>query len=97
MFLWLLGLQDIILLNLKINMTQKELQVINTLHYLNTHPLVVVLLAVLAIWTICWKGVALWRAARNGSEPWFIALLILNTVGILEIIYIFYFSPKTKN
>lgn len=49
-----------------------------------------------AIWTIPWKGVALWKSARNGSKPWFIALLIINTVGILEIIYIFCFSKKKK-
>lgn len=48
----------------------------------------------MAIWTIPWKGVALWKAARNGSKPWFIVMLIVNTVGILEIIYIFGFSKK---
>jgi len=46
------------------------------------------------VWTAVWKGVALWKAARNGSKPWFIALLIVNTVGILEIVYIFFFSKK---
>jgi methionyl-tRNA synthetase len=47
-----------------------------------------------AIWTLPWKGVALWRAARSQSLGWFIVLLIVNTLGILEIIYIFYFSRK---
>lgn len=46
------------------------------------------------LWTIPWKGVALWKAARNESKPWFIVLLLVNTVGILEIIYIFGFSKK---
>ena len=50
----------------------------------------------LLIWTIPWGGVALWKAARNDSKPWFIALLLINTVGLLEIIYIFYFSHKKK-
>ena len=54
-----------------------------------------VLFAVLAIWSIIWKGIALWKAARNGSKPWFVVMLILNTVGILEIIYIFYFAKKS--
>lgn len=54
-----------------------------------------VLFLILA-WTIPWKGVALWRAARNNQKGWFIALLILNTLAILEIIYIFYFSKKIK-
>ena len=48
----------------------------------------------LVIWTLCWKGVALWKAARNEHKWWFIALLILNTLAILEIIYIFFFSKK---
>jgi hypothetical protein len=41
-----------------------------------------------------WKGVALWRAARNKQLAWFICLLIFNTLAILEIIYIFGFSKK---
>jgi len=77
-------------------MTAKEQQLINFSHYLNTHPLIAVLFAVLAIWTIIWKGTALWKAARNGSKPWFVVLLVVNTVGILEIIYIFFFSKKKE-
>jgi hypothetical protein len=46
------------------------------------------------LWTIPWKGVALWRAAKNGQKIWFVLMLILNTLGILEIIYIFIFSKK---
>ena len=78
-------------------MTAKELQVINQMHYLNTHPLIIAFIAVVAVWTIVWKGAALWKAARNGSNVWFIFMLILNTVGILEIIYIFFFSKKKSN
>ena len=52
------------------------------------------------VWTLAWKGVALWKAARNGSRTWFIALLVVNTIGVLEILYIFVFSKmgkKSKN
>jgi hypothetical protein len=49
---------------------------------------------VLALWVIPWKGVALWKSARNGSKVWFIVMLIVNTLAILEIIYIFGFSKK---
>ncbi len=45
-------------------------------------------------WEAVWKGIALWRAGRKGHLIWFIALFILNTVGILPIIYIFAFSRK---
>jgi len=54
-------------------------------------------LILIALWVLPWKGVALWRASKNNHKKWFIALLILNTLAILEIIYIFYFSKqKTK-
>lgn len=42
----------------------------------------------LAIWSLFWKALALWHAARRGSRAWFVVLLILNTAGILEIIYL---------
>ena len=45
-----------------------------------------------ALWTIPWKGVALWKAAQAKQMGWFVAILILNTLAILEITYIFYFS-----
>ncbi len=49
----------------------------------------------LMIWSMVWDGIALWKAARNGSKRWFIVILLLNTVGILEILYIFIFGKKT--
>lgn len=41
-----------------------------------------------AIWDTIWRGMALWRAGRNNQQGWFIALLLVNSVGILPIIYI---------
>ena len=76
--------------------TPKEQQLINLAHYYGTHVWVAILLGILAVWTIIWKGIALWKSARNGSKAWFIVMLILNTVGILEIIYIFFFSKKKE-
>jgi len=46
------------------------------------------------IWTIPWKGVALWMAARKNDRIWFVVLLLANTIGILEILYIFIFSKR---
>ena len=46
------------------------------------------------VWSAAWKGVALWRAGRNGQLAWFIVMFIVNTLGILEIIYIFAFSRR---
>lgn len=48
------------------------------------------------IWTLPWKGVALWKAARKNDTIWFIVLLLANTIGILEILYIFIFSKRKK-
>ncbi|MFA5945814.1 MAG: DUF5652 family protein [Patescibacteria group bacterium] len=44
---------------------------------------------VLVIWSIFWKGLALWHSARRNEPWWFVILLIVNTGGILEIIYLF--------
>ena len=56
-----------------------------------------VLLLLMALWTLPWKGVALWKAAHLGQKKWFVALLVLNTLAILEILYIFVFSKRKKN
>ncbi len=52
------------------------------------------LILLIVAWTLPWKGVALWRAAGNKHLWWFVALFLLNTLAILEIIYIFGFSKK---
>jgi len=54
---------------------------------------------ILLAWTIIWKGLALWKAAKLSQRNWFIAFLVLNppiftTLGILEIIYLFRFAKK---
>lgn len=55
------------------------------------------LLAVLIAWILPWKGYALWKAARKNHRGWFIALLLTNTLALLEAAYIFHFSePRTK-
>jgi len=54
------------------------------------------LMLLVVLWTLPWKGVALWKAAQNKQKGWFIALLVLSTLAILEIIYIFYFSKKKE-
>jgi hypothetical protein len=48
----------------------------------------------LLLWTLPWKGVALWKAARNSHKRWFIFLLVVNSLALLEIVYIFFFSKK---
>ena len=50
------------------------------------------ILFVIIVWTVVWKLLALWKAARKGSVIWFIVLALFNTVGILPILYIYVFS-----
>jgi hypothetical protein len=57
-------------------------------------PGIKIVLAILVIWSLVWKGIALWKAARNSHTTWYVIMLIVNTVGILEIIYIFGFSDR---
>jgi methionyl-tRNA synthetase len=46
----------------------------------------------LLLWTLYWKVRALWKAARRGEKVWFGVLLLVNTIGILEILYLYVFS-----
>jgi hypothetical protein len=50
----------------------------------------------LLIWTIAIKGYALWTAAQRKEKWWFIALLIINTVGILEVVYLIFVAKKWR-
>ena len=52
----------------------------------------IILLSIIAIWSLVWKGLALWKSAHKEQAVWFIVLLVVNTIGILEILYIFIFS-----
>ena len=51
-------------------------------------------LVALALWSFVWKGCALWHAGRHNQKWWFIALLVINTIGILEILCLFVFTPE---
>jgi hypothetical protein len=55
------------------------------------------LFAVVVLWTIIWKGFALWIASKEEKKKWFVAMLLLNTAGILEIVFIFGFSKWGKD
>lgn len=52
------------------------------------------IIVAIILWTIFWKGLALWVAARNRHKTWFIVLLVINTVGLLDIFYYFFFGRK---
>ncbi|NLW92479.1 MAG: hypothetical protein GXY34_12900 [Syntrophomonadaceae bacterium] len=50
----------------------------------------------LLIWAFFWKGWSLWRAARLRQVGWYIALLVINTAGIFEIVYLIATNKKYK-
>jgi methionyl-tRNA synthetase len=49
------------------------------------------------VWTLLWKGWALYLAARRGEMVWFIVLLVVNTFGLLEIVYIFAVAKRSDS
>ena len=53
---------------------------------------------ILAIaWSLPWKSWGLWKAARNKQRIWFMSMIIIQSVGILPILYIFFFQKNKNN
>jgi methionyl-tRNA synthetase len=61
---------------------------------ISTAFLAVLILAM--VWSALWKAIALWNSARNKQVAWFIVLCLVNTIGLLEIIYLA-FCQKDRN
>ena len=59
-----------------------------------TSQTVTALLTVVSLWSLVWKGLALYKSARRKQPIWFVILLITNTVGILPIIYLIIYKIK---
>lgn len=57
---------------------------------------ILVWLIPLILWEMAWKGVALWKAGKNRQKNWFIAVFLLNTAGILPIIYLKRYQKKRR-
>lgn len=53
-------------------------------------------LVIVSLWELVWKGIALWKCGRNKQLAWFVFILVLNTAGILPIVYLLFFR-KDKN
>lgn len=49
---------------------------------------IISLIILVALVDLVLKGIACWKSARRGEKGWFVALLILNTAGILPAIYL---------
>lgn len=63
---------------------------------MGNYPLPITLIGIiLALWTIPWKVYAVWLAVKSDNKKWFVVLLFLNTLAILEIYYIFKVAKKS--
>jgi hypothetical protein len=49
---------------------------------------------VLMFWSLFWKAFALFEAAHRHEKTWFLLLLLINTCGILEIVYLFFITKS---
>lgn len=58
--------------------------------------LIILLIIVLIIWDAVWKLISMWKAAKRSQKGWFILLGILNTAGILPIIYLLVYKDKPE-
>lgn len=58
------------------------------------NPLVYFMVLFIVAWSIITKGFALYHASRHEEKMWFVAILFLNTFGILELIYLFFLSKQ---
>ena len=53
------------------------------------------IIIILIIWETVWKLIALWKAGRNNHLAWFICIALINTIGILPIVYILIHRKKS--
>jgi len=69
-------------------------ETLTTFYAANTYLAQILLLAIV-FFDLIFRGVALWRSARKSQKVWFLFLLIVNSAGILPIIYLL-FNRKRK-
>ncbi len=57
---------------------------------------IIAVVVLLSIWGVIWKGIGLWHAGVDRNLLWFVLMFVLNTLGILEIVYIFAISRPRR-
>ena len=57
-------------------------------------PIGFAVILIILTWELIWKGFALWKSARNNQFAWFFCIFIMNTLGILPIIYLLIHRKK---
>ncbi len=74
-----------------------NMQFIGQVYNLEILAMLIPFLMALLLWELVWKGFALWRAARLGMTPWFITMLVVNSVGILPITFLLMTRKKYRD
>ena len=46
-------------------------------------------LILLIAWELYWKFKSLWLCANRGHKKWFLSILLINSLGILPIYYLY--------
>jgi hypothetical protein len=59
-------------------------------------PIALVIIVAVSVWSLLWKAVALYTAGTLRHKGWFTALFFINTLGILEILYVAHFSKTER-
>jgi hypothetical protein len=55
------------------------------------------IIVLVVAWEVIWKLTAMWYAGKNNSKAWFIALAVINTIGILPILYLIFYTDFFKS
>jgi methionyl-tRNA synthetase len=72
------------------------MDIVNMSLWFQSAPWIVPVMILVGVWDIIWKGIGMWKSAGHKQLAWFIAILILNTVGILPIIYLLWFQKSSR-
>ncbi len=60
-------------------------------------PIALLIIVAISVWSLLWKAVALYKAGTLRHKGWFTALFFINTLGILEILYVAFFSKPDRH
>ncbi len=71
-----------------------DILVSNSAPVISTGMIIFIVLAV--IWSAVWTYIAMWKAARNNHKAWYVVLLLVGTLGILDILYIYIWGKGNK-
>ena len=60
-------------------------------------PTIILLFIFICLWETVWKGIALWKSGKNRQFAWFVCIFVINTLGILPIVYLLFFQKHERH